>query len=57
MIEDAQFIVFVKESICIAEVLRKMNLDPSGGHYVAFKQRIERLNLDISHFLGNRHLL
>ena len=51
-IMDEQFIQIVKESYSLAEVIRKSSLKVAGGNYSTTKNRINRLNLDISHFTG-----
>ena len=45
----------VKSSFSIAEILRKLNLRPTGGNYIVAKNRIKNLGLDFSHFTGSRH--
>lgn len=52
---DADFEKFVKESFSIREVLIKCGLHPVGGNYRIFKKRIKDLQLDTSHFTGQRH--
>lgn len=42
----------IKDSICYAEVLRKLGLKAVGGNYANLVRRIDRFNLDCSHFLG-----
>jgi hypothetical protein len=42
----------VKESISIAEVIKKLNLRLTGGNYENIKKSIERNLIDTSHFLG-----
>lgn len=49
---DRELATAVKESKSIAEVLRKLNLQVAGGNYHSIKTNISRLNLDISHFVG-----
>lgn len=44
----------VKKSISIMEVLRHLNLKPSGGNHSHIKNRIKSLGIDTSHFLGSR---
>ena len=51
-ITDDQFIQIVKESYSLVEVIRKSGLKVAGGNYETTKNRIKRLNLDISHFTG-----
>lgn len=47
---------FVKESYSYAQVLKKLELKPIGGNYRILKNKIKKLNLDISHFTGKGHL-
>ncbi|HXV42442.1 MAG TPA: hypothetical protein VEC96_05235, partial [Anaerolineae bacterium] len=42
----------VKNSHSIRTVLQQIGLTPSGGNYEAIQKRIQELNLDTSHFLG-----
>lgn len=42
----------VSQSKSIANVLRLLNLRPTGGNYESIKNKINKLNLDISHFTG-----
>ena len=44
----------VKESISLAEVIKKLNLKLTGGNYSHIRRRINQLSLDASHFLGTR---
>jgi 5-methylcytosine-specific restriction endonuclease McrA len=44
----------VKKSVSIMEVLRYLNLKPSGGNHSHIKNRIKTLGIDTSHFLGSR---
>jgi hypothetical protein len=53
---DEQFIEAVKSSISMSEALRKLGLVPQGSFRVG-KNKIKELGLDISHWLGRRHLL
>jgi hypothetical protein len=53
---DEDFINAVKSSFSIAEALRKMGLSPYGGSYKQFKLRVDRLQIDTSHFTGAGHL-
>lgn len=47
----------VKDSFSLAEVMRKLGLNPSGGGgYDVVNARIKYLNLSISHFTGQGHL-
>jgi predicted RNA-binding Zn-ribbon protein involved in translation (DUF1610 family) len=52
---DTDFSRYVKESFSIREVLIKCGLDPMGGNYRIFKQRIKDLQLDTNHFKGQGH--
>lgn len=49
---DEEFILAVKESGSIRQVLKKLNLKEAGGNYQSVKDRIRKLNLDTSHFHG-----
>ena len=49
---DDEFILFVKDSISIAEVLRKLNLRPAGGNYASIKRLLNKLSPDTSHWTG-----
>lgn len=42
-----------KESSSIREVLQKVNLAPRGGNYAIMKNRLAKMEIDISHFKGN----
>jgi hypothetical protein len=42
----------VSNSKSIANVLRLLNLRPTGGNYETIKRKIDKLDLDISHFTG-----
>lgn len=55
-ITDEAFIEAVKTSFSIAEVLRKLNVEPHGSSNRVFKNRAGKLNLDLSHFTGRGHL-
>jgi len=46
--------IYVKESISYAQVLDKLNLAGKGGNYKTLKNAIHQLDLDISHFKGQR---
>ena len=45
-------ITAVKSSVCMAEVLVKLGLQPAGGNYANMKRKIAQLELDTSHFTG-----
>lgn len=53
-IDDYDFTKIVENSTSIRQVLIACNLKPSGGNYKTTKNRISKLNLDTSHFLGKR---
>ena len=55
-IDDSLFIQYVKESLCIREVLQKCGIAAKGGNYRIFYSRVKQLNLDTSHFTGRGHL-
>ena len=42
----------VKESVSVAEVLRKLGKQPSGNTHLYISKRIKELGIDTSHFLG-----
>ena len=46
----------VETSTSIRQVLQKLNVVPAGGNYATTKRRIEKLNIDTSHFTGQGHL-
>lgn len=45
----------VSSSFTIADVLRKLGLSLSAGHYPRIKHHVDRLGLDMSHFTGKAH--
>lgn len=49
---NEEFIKAVKESLSLAEVMRKLRLKPAGGNYATVNRKIKALGLDISHFTG-----
>jgi len=53
---EQEFIEAVKNSYSIAQVLKKIGVKPTGGNYKTAKMRINKLNLDTSHFTGQGHL-
>lgn len=53
---DEEFIIAVKSSFTITEVLKKLNLQTQGSNFKHFKLTAKRLCLDISHFTGKGHL-
>lgn len=46
---------YIEESTTIADVLRKLNLDPRGRNYKIVNNVIKKFELDSSHFLGKSH--
>lgn len=46
----------VATSFSIAKVCEKIGLSPVGGNYATIKNKIKKLNLDISHFTGQGYL-
>lgn len=46
--------IAVKDSLTIAEVLRKLGLAQSGSNHSHIKKRIINAKIDISHFVGSR---
>ena len=55
-ISDEEFIKIVKESISIAQVIKRSGNIVAGGNYATTKLRIKRLEIDTSHFLGRGYL-
>lgn len=53
---DVEFIDAVATSQSIAELLRKLNLRPTGGNYHTAKKRIKILELNTDHFTRQGHL-
>jgi len=53
---EEQFIEAVKTSISIREVLKKIDVRPTGGNYDVAKRKIKCLNLDTKHFRGQGYL-
>lgn len=49
---DEDFILAVKESLSVAQVLVRLGLNPSGSNYKSFYKHAERLSLDFDHFTG-----
>lgn len=45
-----------KESFSYAQVLKKLNLNPTGGNYKILKRKLKEMGIDISHFTGQSHL-
>jgi len=51
-IDDKIFIKTVSESRSIRQILSTLGYAPKGGNYQTIKNRIKKLNLNTSHFLG-----
>lgn len=51
-ITDEEFIEIVRNSLSIAEVIRKCGKVPRGGNYSVAKHRIHKLGLNTDHFTG-----
>lgn len=51
---DEQFTQIVKESYSITDVIRKLGLKVAGSNYDTVKRKIKQLNLDTSHFTGQK---
>ena len=49
---DEEFRQVVAESLSVRQVLTRVGLVPAGGNYKTVHNRISRLALDISHFMG-----
>ena len=49
---DADFISAVKQAHSIRNLLHILDIKEAGGNYKTVKMRIERLNVDVSHFGG-----
>ena len=49
---DEQFIAAVESSLSWRQVLRKLNLNPTGGNYVSMKGLSLRLDVSTEHFTG-----
>ena len=49
---DEQLIEAVKTSLSIAEVCRKLGIKAVGGNYATIHNKINKLNLDTTHFTG-----
>ncbi len=45
---------FVKESINVSQVVKKLGLKKAGGTHNNIKERIKEFKIDTSHFLGRR---
>ena len=51
-ISDEEFTEIVKKSTSKRQALIELGVVPKGGNYAVFDKRVEKLNLDISHFTG-----
>lgn len=51
-IDAKTFVKTVSESRSIRQILSTLGYAPRGGNYQTIKNRIKKLNLDTSHFLG-----
>ena len=49
---DVELAEAIRTSFSIAEVCRKVGLKPVGGNYKTIHNKIDKLNLDTSHFTG-----
>ncbi|RYE90889.1 MAG: HNH endonuclease, partial [Cytophagaceae bacterium] len=49
---DEEFRQAVAESLSVRQVLERVGLVPAGGNYKTVQARMERLELDTSHFTG-----
>lgn len=45
----------VSNSFSYVDVLRALNMKPTGGNYLKLKKRIKELKLNIAHFTGSAH--
>jgi len=45
----------VAECKSVAQVMKKVGLKPNGGNQTYMRHRLKKLNIDISHFLGQGH--
>src|ERR1700686_5034395 len=53
---DFDFIEAIKISSTISEALKNLGVAPHGGSYKLFNLRAKKLNIDMSHFIGEGHL-
>lgn len=53
---DFELIAAVKTSSSIAQVLKKLNMNPTGANYKSMHINFKKLKIDVSHFLGKGHL-
>lgn len=51
---DEQFIEAVSQSVSYSEVCRRLGILPKGGNLKTVREKIKKLNLDKSHFVGQR---
>lgn len=49
---DNDIINYAKEVFSIAQLLKKLNLKPTGGNYAHCKKHLQRLNVETSHWRG-----
>ena len=49
---EQELLEAVKTSTSIRQVLDKLNIVPAGGNYQTTNRRIQKLNIDTSHFTG-----
>jgi hypothetical protein len=49
---EQQFVNAVTTSVSVREVIRKLDLNYTGGNFSSIKRNIAKRNLDTSHFLG-----
>jgi len=45
-------IKYSKEVTSLASLLKKLNLKPYGGNYDSIRRKLQKLNIDTSHWLG-----
>jgi hypothetical protein len=48
---EAEFTELVRTSQTYADALRRLGLRPAGGNALTLKERVQKLNLDVSHFV------
>lgn len=53
--DNELIIKYIKESNTIADVLRKLGLDPRGRNYKIVKDVIKEFSIETSHFMGKAH--
>lgn len=54
LVSDDDFADIVKNSFSVREVIRSCGLIPAGGNHQTTTRRIKKLNLDTTHFSGQR---